>query len=250
MAIRSHVCVVVPTYNNASTLLDVLRRIPLETLIVVNDGSNDNTREVLRQACSERPITVIDYSKNRGKGYALRRGFERAKELGFLYAATVDSDGQHFPEDLPKMLAALQAHQDSLIVGSRNLAAANMPSQNSFANKFSNFWFRLQTGIALPDTQTGFRIYPLQHLPNLHLLTYRYEAELELLVGAAWRGVQLIPVPVKVCYPTDRVSHFRPFVDFFRISVLNTFLCFAAVFYGYPSMWIRRKMRTEKGGTR
>lgn len=103
-----------------------------------------------------------------------------------------------------------------------------MPGTNTFANKFSNFWFAVQTGIRLPDTQTGMRIYPLQRLHGLSLLTSRYEAELELLVFAAWSNEKIIPVPVRVYYPSaeERISHFRPAYDFTRISILNTFLCF------------------------
>lgn len=233
------VCAVVPTYNNDRTLADVLHRVYcyISHIVVVNDGSDDHTSEVL--AGLDIPVTIVSYEKNRGKGYALRMGFEKARACGFRYAVTIDSDGQHFPEDLPLLLDAHSLHPDALIVGSRNLQADNMPSGNTFANKFSNFWFRLQTCKKLPDTQTGYRLYPLESLPNLKLLTYRYEAELELLVGSAWKGVDLIPVGVRVCYPEDRVTHFRPFADFFRISVLNTFLCIAAVLYGYPSMFVR-----------
>ena len=115
-----------------------------------------------------------------------------------------------------------------------------MPAGNTFANRFSNFWFRLQTGISLPDTQTGFRLYPLHHLPCLRLLTARYESELELLVFSAWRGVRLVPVGISVNYPDDRVTHFRPFWDFFRISLLNSVLCILALVYGYPRMLITK----------
>ena len=111
-----------------------------------------------------------------------------------------------------------------------------MPGGNTFANRFSNFWFTIQTGIRLPDTQTGFRLYPLKRLSGTRFVTSRYEAELELLVFAAWAGVELVSVPVRVFYPSqeERVTHFRPVADFARISVLNTVLCFLAVVYGWP----------------
>jgi hypothetical protein len=118
-----------------------------------------------------------------------------------------------------------------------------MPAGNSFANRFSNFWFALQTLRRLPDTQTGFRVYPLEDLPPLWILTSRYEAELTLLVFSAWKGISLVPVPVQVSYPEDRVTHFRPFWDFFRISVLNTVLCLLALIYGYPRMLLTRLFR-------
>ena len=87
----------------------------------------------------------------------------------------------------------------------------------------------------------------MKNLPSLRFLTSRYEAELELLVGAAWRGTDLIPIKINVFYPKaeERVTHFRPFWDFFRISVLNTFLCILAVIYGLPSRYIRRRRKHD-----
>ena len=236
-------CAVIPTYNNARTVADIVRRTlaVCTDVIVVNDGSTDNTLEMLDNVKCE----VISYSRNRGKGYALRRGLEAARAAGFDYAVTIDSDRQHSPEEIPQLIKAIST-EPTLVVGSRNLQADGMPAGNTFANRFSNFWFRLQTGLRLPDTQTGFRVYPLHNLPCLKLLTYRYESELELLVFSAWRGVNIVPVPVSVSYPADRVSHFRPFYDFFRISILNTVLCLLAIVYGYPRMIINRM----KGGRR
>lgn len=240
------VCAVMPTYNNGGTLRDVVERVLVycPDVIVVNDGCTDNSTEIL--ASFGRRITMVDYGKNRGKGYALKQGFQKAKSMGFQYALTIDSDGQHFPEDIPLFIEALEQHPEALIVGSRNLSQDNMPGGNTFANKFSNFWFRLQTGINLPDTQTGFRLYPLPKLP--HIFSARYEAELSLLVFSAWRGIELVPIKVNVFYPKaeERVTHFRPFWDFFRISVLNTILCFGAVFYGWPARLIRQLRRRKQ----
>ena len=232
-------CAVIPTYNHARTVADIVRRTlaVCPKVIVVNDGSSDDTIQVLKPYSNE--ITLISYSRNRGKGHALRLGLEAARTAGFDYAATIDSDGQHKPEEIPQLVAAVVG-ENTLVVGSRNLQADGMPAGNTFANRFSNFWFRLQTGIRLPDTQTGFRLYPLHHLPCLRLLTARYESELELLVFSAWRGVRLVPVGISVSYPDDRVSHFRPFWDFLRISILNTILCLLAIVYGYPRMLITK----------
>ncbi len=236
----SSVCALIPTYNNAGTLLDVIRRtqIYLEHIIVVNDGSTDNT-SLLLQSLS-RPVTIISYPRNRGKGYALREGLLAAKKQGFVYVLTLDADGQHYPEDIPSMLDVLSANPCAMIVGSRSLQQENMPARNTFANRFSNFWFALQTGLRLPDTQTGMRIYPLRYLRGLSLLTNRYEAELSLLVFLAWANVRIISVPVRVYYPPkeQRISHFRPAYDFARISLLNTFLCLLAVVYGLPRRYL------------
>lgn len=240
-------CIVVPTYNNAGTIVGVLEKISeyAEEIIVVNDGCTDNTAELLKQF--DKRIIVIEYGNNRGKGYALKRGIERARERGFKYIITIDSDGQHYPEEIALFAEEIQKHPNSLIVGNRNLQSDNMPGKNTFANRFSNFWFYVQTGHILPDTQTGFRLYPVHKLCGLKLLTYRYEAELELLVFAAWNGVEIRSVPIRVYYPPEgeRVTHFHPAKDFARISLLNTVLCLGAIVYGLPAGICRMFRRRE-----
>ena len=231
-----HICAVIPTYNNGGTVADVVRGVLAQGLpvFVVDDGSTDGTEEALKGL----EINRLRHPVNRGKGRALKTGLEAARREGYRFALTIDADGQHDPADIPALVAA--AGEKTLVVGSRNLTADGMPSGSTFANRFSNFWFTVQTGRKLPDTQTGFRIYPLEDLPSLKLLTARYEAELTLLVFSAWKNLRLVPVPVRVYYPEDRVTHFRPFADFFRISVLNTVLCVLALVYGYPRMLLGR----------
>ena len=192
------ICAVIPTYNNAGTLLDIIERthMQLNDIIIVNDGSTDNTRQVLTSVSF--PIHIVDYTKNHGKGYALKQGFNKAIELGFTHALTIDSDGQHFPEDIPLLTKVSLEQPECFIVGNRNIQSENMPRRNTFANRFSNFWFAVQTGLYLPDTQTGFRVYPLRRLHGLSLITSRFEAELALLVFAAWAGEKIVSVPVRV----------------------------------------------------
>ena len=237
----TRICALIPTYNNAGTILDVVRRVhqQMRDIIVVDDGCTDDT--LARLATLDFPVTVVSHPRNKGKGAALATGFRKAIQMGFDHALTIDADGQHYPEDIPLMLSALDVHPNALIVGSRQFTDENMSGKSKFANRFSNFWFRLQTTINLPDTQTGMRIYPLHRLYGLNLLTSRYEAELELLVFAAWRNVPLVPVPIRVYYPPkeQRVSHFRPAYDFTRISILNTFLCIGALLFGYINMYWR-----------
>lgn len=244
--LNGEIIVLVPTYNNAGTLRDVLTRILAMDwpLLVVNDGSTDETAGILAsltQAWGPR-LLVIHHARNQGKGAALKSGFREALRRGFRYALTLDADGQHFPEDIPLLVEA--SGEKTLVVGSRPVQGADGGS--SFANRFSNFWFRLYTGVDLPDTQTGFRLYPLQQLPSLSLMSSRYEAELSLLVFSAWKGLTLKPVSVRVAYPEDRVSHFRPTLDFIRISVLNTLLLLLALVYGWPRIWLRRLLFREK----
>ena len=238
----SDTLIIVPTYNNAGTLENVLQRCLEQGLpvLVVDDGSTDATKDILDGMGSRiKPgmrMTVLTHPVNKGKGQALKTGFQEALRLGFRYAVTIDSDGQHFPEDIPALLE--QKGERTLVVGSRPQMGAN--GGGSFANRFSNFWFRLYTGVNLPDTQTGYRLYPLQELPSLGILSSRYEAELALLVFSAWKGLRLKPVAVRVAYPEDRVTHFRPGADFMRITALNCVLLVVSLVYGWPRTLLRR----------
>lgn len=244
LARKLQCCAIVPTYNNDRTLLKVIHDLEqyVADVIVVNDGSTDGTSQLL---ASLETVTVVSYPVNRGKGYALKQGFKLAASKGFRYALTIDSDGQHLCSDVGLFLNKIQECPDSLIVGSRLLRQDNMPAGNTFANKFSNFWYHLQTGIDLPDTQSGFRLYPLRKIAKMHFFTNRYESELEMLVRAAWRGVKVCDIPISVYYPpkSERISHFRPFWDFFRISILNTFFTIIAFVYAYPVMFVRWAFR-------
>lgn len=249
---ENEVCAVIPTYQNAKTLLKVVADVHrvVDTVIVVDDGSNDGTAALLDKATgNERPEKVLTHPKNCGKGAALKTGLTYARQQGFRYAVTVDADGQHRADDIPALLKAVEEEPDALAIGSRGLQHENMPAKSTFANRFSNFWFALQTLQRLPDTQSGLRVYPLRRLHGLRWMSARYEAELTLLVFSAWAGVKLLPVPVSVYYPPrdQRVTHFRPGRDFTRISVLNTLLCFLMVVYGWPRIFCRQIARGVKG---
>jgi len=229
------VCVIIPTYNNAKTIVKVVE----ETLhysshvFVVNDGSTDETLEVLKTV---KGFELITYPSNKGKGFAIQQGFKKALQKGFKYAITLDSDGQHFPSDLKVILKRHSQKPDALLIGSRNIEAEGMPGKNSFANKFSNFWFWVETGQKLPDTQSGFRLYPIYKYKNTHWFTTKYEFEIEVLVRSNWSGIEVVAVPIKVYYPPEgeRVSHFKPAKDFTRISILNTFLVLITYLYILP----------------
>ena len=249
---ENEVCAVIPTYQNAKTLLKVVADVHrvVDTVFVVDDGSNVGTAALLDKATgNERPEKVLTHPKNCGKGAALKTGLTYARQQGFRYAVTVDADGQHRADDIPALLKAVEEEPDALAIGSRGLQHENMPAKSTFANRFSNFWFALQTLQRLPDTQSGLRVYPLRRLHGLRWMSARYEAELTLLVFSAWAGVKLLPVPVSVYYPPrdQRVTHFRPGRDFTRISVLNTLLCFLMVVYGWPRIFCRQIARGVKG---
>lgn len=232
-------CVIVPTYNNHKTLKKVLDSILDFTpnVIIVNDGSTDETSEILKQYAQ---LTQIHHVKNSGKGMALRNGFKKAIELNFEYAITIDSDGQHFASDIPGFITEIQNQPNSLLIGSRNMTQENVPKKSSFGNKFSNFWFWFETGIRLDDTQSGFRLYPLQLIPKKYY-TNKFEFEIEVIVRSAWKGIVVKNIPIQILYdPVERVSHFRPFKDFTRISILNTVLVINTLLYIKPRDFFRR----------
>ena len=232
-------CVIVPTYNNHKTLKKVLDSILRYTsnIIIINDGSTDNTSEILK---SYSQLTQIHHPENLGKGRALRNGFRKATYMNFEYAITIDSDGQHFAADIPDFISEIQNEPNSLLIGSRNMTQENVPKKSSFGNKFSNFWFKFETGIKLDDTQSGFRLYPLQLLPKQYY-TNKFEFEIEVIVRSAWKGIPVKNIPIQVLYdPAERVSHFRPFRDFTRISILNTVLVTNALLYIKPRDFFRR----------
>jgi len=232
------ICILIPTYNNEKTLRRVIDGVLdyTEDIVVINDGSTDSTPQILGHYPQ---ITTVSLPENKGKGNGLKTGFRKAKELGFDYAITIDSDGQHYPDDIPVFVEALlNEEQDVLLIGNRNMSQDGIPKKSSFGNRFSNFWFWFETGIKLEDTQSGYRLYPLHKIPKKYF-TPKFEFEIEIIVRTAWRHVAVKNVPIKVLYdPTERVSHFRPFKDFTRISILNTILVTITLLYIIPRNFI------------
>jgi len=245
------VCVIIPTYNNENSLGGVITDVAeyCNDVIVVNDGSTDSTKSIIESFSFAQ---MISYDKNVGKGWALRKAFAYAIDKGYKYAITIDSDGQHFAKDLPAFLDKLKLEQHAIIIGARNMDQASVPGGSSFGNRFSNFWFKVETGMTSPDTQSGYRLYPLDAIKKMHFFTRKYEFEIEVLVKAAWQGVQVVSVPVTVYYAPkeERISHFRPYKDFFRIGVLNTVLVLITFLYIKPrnlfrSIFIKKDFRKK-----
>ena len=233
-------CVIIPTYNNDGTLEKVIQGVQKYTddVIVVNDGSTDQTGKIVDKWTSGQVDRweVITFPHNKGKGFALRQGFKNAIERDFRYAITIDSDGQHFPDDIPKFIGKIEKEPDAIVIGARNMEQDDIPGTSSFGHKFSIFWFKVETGLKIPDVQSGYRLYPLNRVKHIkHFYSTRYEFEVEILVRLAWRGVPVLSVPVKIWYgqKDERVTHFRKGQDFARTSLLNTILVFAAL------LWVR-----------
>ncbi len=213
-------CVVIPCFNHSATVAAVaLAALQHAPVIVVDDGSTEALPDLA--GCD-----VVRLKQNGGKAAALRAGFQRAIELGFTHVITMDADGQHFAEDLPMFLTAAAAQPKAYLVGVRDLVAAGCPKHRQRSNRISTFWFRVETGVKLGDTQCGFRCYPLALVQRLKIKSGRYAYELEFMVRAAWVGTEIVAVPVKCSYDAGRtgVSHFRTVRDFVHITNMNILL--------------------------
>lgn len=216
----SNIWCAIPVYNNAGTIIDIARRTheQIDNILVIDDGSTDaDLRELLKVL----DVTVIRHEKNRGKGVALRTAFEHASKQGGEYLITLDGDGQHFPEDIPRFLPYLAP--DAILLGRRDEIIGEMPGSSEFGRNFSDFWIRLETGQRVSDSQSGFRAYPIKHVQAMEMWSKHYNFEVEVLTRALWAGLTVNSVPIRVWYPPagTRVSSFRPFVDNVRISRLH-----------------------------
>jgi uncharacterized protein (DUF2062 family) len=210
-------CVIIPCFNHAATVAHVARSaVAHGPVIVVDDGSTTPLPDLS-------DCTLIRLPQNRGKAAALRAGFQKAAELGFTHAITMDADGQHFAEDLPRFSTAASEQPEALIVGVRDFYSAGAPAGRRRSNAVSTFWFRVETGVRLGDTQCGFRCYPIVLIQRLKVQSQRYAYELEFLVRASWVGTPIVPLPVKCIYQPEhlRQSHFRPVLDLAHITIMN-----------------------------
>lgn len=210
-------CVIIPCYNHVATLAAVARDAQAHCPVIVVDDGSTLPLPVLPDC------TVLKLERNRGKAAALQVGFRHATGLGFTHAITMDADGQHFASDLPQFLTALTKQPDALVVGVRDFFAAGCPVRRRRSNMFSTFWYRVETGVRLGDTQCGFRGYPLTLTQILKIRSSRYAYELEFLVRTAWVGMAIVPVTVKCSYAWDQLrgSHFRPLGDLAHIALIN-----------------------------
>jgi glycosyltransferase involved in cell wall biosynthesis len=221
--------IVIPVYNHPGTLRDVVScALKIHDMVmVVDDGSRDIPADLLTGL----DVHVIRHRKNMGKGAAILTGAKEGGRLGMTHIVTIDADGQHDPADFRRFIPVIQKNPHAIIIGRRCFQGTEVPRLSAFGRSFSNFWMRLQTGISIGDTQSGFRAYPLAVLDNLNLRERHYSFEVEVLVKAAWAGVMIMETDISVYYPPPekRISHFRGFLDNLRISILNTKLTMRSI---------------------
>ncbi|MBA4389726.1 MAG: DUF2062 domain-containing protein [Syntrophus sp. (in: bacteria)] len=228
--------IVIPVYNHAGTLRDVVTRALAVSIdvLVIDDGSDDGSAEAIRDL----PVLFIRHEQNRGKGAAILTAAEEARRLGMSHIITIDADGQHDPADVSRFIPVIRKKPLAIVVGKRIFNSKTVPFSSRFGRSFSNFWVRVQTGCSLKDTQSGFRAYPVILLEWLKLRDKRYSFEVEVLVKAAWAGITLKEVDISVHYPEPdkRISHFRPFMDNLALTILNTRLTIRAIM-PVPHRW-------------
>ena len=166
-----------------------------------------------------------------GKGAALMAGFVEAAKTAD-WAVTLDADGQHDCKDAVRMIQSISNGTRSIVVGIRTgMMGPDVPWTSRFGRKFSNFWVRVSGGPLITDSQSGFRIYPLPEALQLTVVARRFQFEVEVLVKAGWKGIPVIEIPVGVNYRPvgERISHFRPFIDFVRNSFTFSRLIFQRI---------------------
>jgi len=212
--------VVIPAYNEAATIADVAARAArlVELVVVVDDGSTDRTAAALAGL----PVTLLRNDRNLGKGASLWRGMGHALGLGVAGVVTLDGDGQHAPEEIPRLLAEARAHPGAIIVGARTFGRDAAPRARYLANRVADFWVGWAAGQPLADSQSGFRVYPaalLRQVEVKHGPARGFVFESELLIAAARHGFGSRAVPISALYPrAARPSHFRPVLDIVRIT--------------------------------
>jgi glycosyltransferase involved in cell wall biosynthesis len=209
------VAAVIPAYQAAPSVGDVARGALalLPEVLVLDDGSTDGTADEARRTGAR----VISFPENRGKGAALRAAFTDLFGRGFDAVITLDADGQHLPEEIPKLLAA--APEADLVLGVRDHLFAEMSALRRASNRLSSRAISFAAGQPLADIQTGFRFYTRRLIETAGFPEDRFEAESAVVVRAARRGFRIVSVPVHLGFADGRTtSHYRPLLDSLRIA--------------------------------
>ncbi len=211
----SDTLIVIPTFNESATIGDIVERARLHgPVLVIDDGSTDDTAARAAAAGAE----VLALGARRGKGHALRRGFEEARRRGVARVVTLDGDGQHEPDEIPRLLKVSIEEPDALVVGGRLTGLTEVPGRvipatRLAALRVAGFFIDWLSGVAVLDTQSGFRVYPASLLAAVSPRRGGFVLETEMLLRAADRGVPIREVPVTPIHFEDRRSRFRPARD-------------------------------------
>jgi glycosyltransferase involved in cell wall biosynthesis len=211
-AVIEDLSAIIPAYNAARHLPAVIdrvaRHVRRDHIVVVDDGSADDTRAVAARTGA----TVVAHNGNQGKGAAIRSGLARAGELGAPFAILLDADGQHNPDEIPNFVARQRDTGADMVVGNRLVRAGNMPWLRKATNYVTSAVVSILAGRHVPDSQNGYRLVRLSHFTKFPLTTNRYEIESEMIIRAGRAGGKIASVPVETIYG-DEKSFINPFVD-------------------------------------
>ena len=216
---KGRYCVVIPAFNAAATIGTLIQSVKLHGLdvIVVDDGSQDTTASV----ASAHGALVISHLENVGKGRALRTGFEHILRTPYDGVITMDSDGQHDPTDLPRLIEEGERQHAGITLGNRLTDGTLMPMSRRWTNRLMSCIVSRLARQRIPDSQCGYRFIRKEVLADVPLRSRCFEIETELLCRAAARRWKIISVPVRTIYAEDHASYIRPVRDAFRfISVI------------------------------
>lgn len=216
-------CVIIPTYNEAKTIGELIKQIRSQDLnvVVIDDGSQDNTHRI----AEDNGATVLRNQINEGKGASLIKGFGYALTEGFEAVITMDGDGQHEVSDLPYFMRLAKYSNSGILIGNRMSKPKSMPYMRLMTNKFMSWLISKITKQKIPDTQCGFRLIKKEVLEKFGLATRRYETESEILIKAADFGFKIESIPIRTIY-IGKKSKINPFIDtlrFIRFILRETF---------------------------
>ena len=208
----------IPAYNAEKNIISVINELEKyfgQLIIVVNDGSTDNTLKLI----SQKNITVLSHKQNRGKGEALKTGFQKSLILKWDAVITIDADGQHNPKLVPLFIAALNKSDNDIIIGSRMRDIRTMPFHRIFSNKITSQFVAWRVKQKILDSQSGYRIIKTEVLKNVSLKTSHYDTETELILRASLRGYKIGFIDIDTIY-NEAPSSIRLLLDTWRFIKL------------------------------
>lgn len=236
-------CALIPTYENPDTVRDVVLAVAehLPQIILVDDGSSAAGRDACAALAAEDLVTLLRLERNQGKGAAVMSGMALAHELGFTHAFQIDGDSQHDIAAMPGFLSASRERPRDLVLG-YPVYDDTVPRSRKVGRQLTTFWVGVELGskTMVTDAMIGFRVYPVLAALASGTKARRMDFDVEILVRMVRLGLGVVNLPVSVRYlaaDAGGVSHFRPFMDNLRLSVMHTRLCTSG-----SLAWVSRRL--------
>ena len=235
---------IIPVYNHPHYLKALIEHLKIYALpiILINDGSNEETSTILKTFAQE--IVLVEHAQNMGKGQAVMTGIQKAKALGCSHALQLDADGQHCWEDIPQFLKATEQNPNAMVIGSP-VFDASVPKKRLYGRYATHIWVWINTlSLEIKDSMCGFRVYPIESTVKLmsqYKLRPRMGFDSEILVHLKWQGVPFINIPTSVVYPENGISHFKAWEDNVELSKMHATL-FAGMLWRLPQL-LKQKVK-------